>query len=170
MANTYTLIASSTIGSGGAANIDFTSIPSTYTDLLVKVSARDSLAEIYGGCDIRFNNDSASNYTRRNVNGNGSATGSASQTTTSINSVESVGSSATANTFSNTEIYIPNYTSSNQKSVSVDQVTENNGTTAYAKLTAGLWTGTAAINQITILPGTSFVQYTTAYLYGIKNS
>ena len=42
MANTYTLIASNTVGSGGAASISFSSIPSTYTDLLVKISTRDN--------------------------------------------------------------------------------------------------------------------------------
>jgi hypothetical protein len=40
MALTYTAIKTVTVGSGGAANIDFTSIPQTYTDLVLKVSAR----------------------------------------------------------------------------------------------------------------------------------
>jgi hypothetical protein len=43
MANTYTLISSVTVGSGGAANIEFTSIPQTYTDLLYKISGRLSV-------------------------------------------------------------------------------------------------------------------------------
>ena len=42
MATTYTLISSVTVGSGGAASIEFTSIPSTYTDLVLKLSARSS--------------------------------------------------------------------------------------------------------------------------------
>ena len=40
MADTYTLISSVTVGAGGASSIDFTSIPATYTDLLVKFSLR----------------------------------------------------------------------------------------------------------------------------------
>ena len=77
----------------------------------------------------------------------------------------------TANTFSNFSTYIPNYAGSNNKSYSVDGVTENNATASYQIMYAGLWSNTAAINQITLVPDTlNFVQYTTATLYGIKNS
>ena len=40
MANTFQLISSTTVGAGGASSIDFTSIPSTYTDLVIKWSGR----------------------------------------------------------------------------------------------------------------------------------
>jgi hypothetical protein len=80
-------------------------------------------------------------------------------------------SSFTASTFANNEVTIPNYTSSNFKSYSVDSVTENNATQAYAIFVAGLWSNTAAITSITLgLSSANFVQYSTAYLYGIKNS
>jgi hypothetical protein len=75
----------------------------------------------------------------------------------------------TANTFSSTEIYIPNYASANYKSYSVDQVDEGNQTTVYSHLIAGLWSNTAPINQITFTPTSyNFVQYSTATLYGIR--
>ena len=82
------------------------------------------------------------------------------------------GTDSTANTFANGEFYIPNYAGSTNKSVSADGVTENNATAARATLTAGLWSNTAAINQITLLPiaGGTFAQYSTATLYGISNS
>ena len=165
MANTYTLIASSTVGSGGAANIDFTSIPSTYTDLMLLVSSRASNAFI----DIKFNNTTA-NRSAKYLYGTGSAAGSGSQAgylgiTTST--------SQTASTFGNMAVYIPNYAStSSYKSYSNDAVSENNATATEMNLVAGLWSDNAAINQITIFPESSgtFSEYSTAYLYGISNS
>jgi hypothetical protein len=81
-------------------------------------------------------------------------------------------SAFTANTFSNQEIYIPNYTSSNYKSYSSDAVTENNATTVAMGMFAMLWSQTAAINQLTITTdsGNNLSQYSTAYLYGVKNA
>jgi hypothetical protein len=78
---------------------------------------------------------------------------------------------STANTFGNVAIYIPNYTSSNNKSISVDGVGENNATTAFADLYAGLWANSSAITSITLYNIISdFAEFSTATLYGIKNS
>jgi hypothetical protein len=78
-------------------------------------------------------------------------------------------SSATASTFASADIYIPNYTSSDYKSISIDTVTEKNATDAYMRLTAGLWSNTAAITSIGLNCSASgnFVQYSTFYLYGV---
>ena len=78
----------------------------------------------------------------------------------------------TASTFANGEIYIPNYAGSTYKSLSADSVTETNATGAVRAFHATLWSNTAAINQITLTPdaGGNFVQYSTAYLYGVKNA
>ena len=63
MPNTFTLIASSTVGAGGASSIDFTSIPSTYTDLVIKASLRsDRNTGSATYLTITFNNDTGSNY------------------------------------------------------------------------------------------------------------
>lgn len=163
MALTYKLIASTTVGAGGAANIDFTSIPSTYTDLVIRLNSRASSTQNL--VDIKFNG-SSTGYTRRSVYGNGTSAASASGSD-SQNLIQSI-STDTASTFGNTEIYIPNYAGSTNKSVSMDTLQENNGTTATALLGAVLWSNTAAINQITLTPVSgSFVQYSTATLYGI---
>ncbi len=169
MANTFELIASSTVGSGGAAEIEFTSIPSTYTDLALYVSLRDNGANIYSLAFVKFNN-STSNLSSRGLEGNGAAVSSyVNSTTIYINSAN--GASSTSNSFSNSLIYIPNYAGSTNKSVSVDGVMENNATTAYASLQAGLWSNSAAINQVTLYSTTgNWVQYSTAYLYGVKNA
>ena len=166
MANTYTAIATTTVGSGGAANIEFTSIPSTYTDLKLVFSIREETGTSYT-MGIRFNG-STTTYTRIDIRGNGAAASSGSATNIEpiVNS-----SGATASTFGNGEIYIPNYAGSTNKSSSVDSVSENNATTSFIRMSATLWSTTAAINQITLVPDSGdFAEYSTATLYGIKNS
>ena len=161
------LIQAITVGSGGAANIEFTSIPQTYTDLVIKVSARTNRAAPVDGVNIAFNG-STSSFTGRYLESDGSS--AYSGTSTRI-AASAVGNTATATTFGNGEIYIPNYTSSNNKSFSGDTVTENNATPALADLIAVLWSNTSAITSIALTPliGTTFDQYSTAYLYGITN-
>ena len=166
MANTYTLISSVTVGSGGAADITFSSIPSTYTDLAIFVSSRGASGGIQG---LRINfNGVATNLSERQLEGDGASATSAS--TTSGYTGYSDASTYTANTFANNFIYIPNYAGSTNKSWSADAVTENNATTSYAGFTAGLWSNTAAISSIKLVHSASFAQYSSAYLYGIKNS
>jgi len=65
-------------------------------------------------------------------------------------------------------IYIPNYTSSNAKSASIDGVSENNATASYQTIDAFLWNDTSAITSITLtLSGGNFAQYSSASLYGV---
>ena len=173
MATTYTLIASSTVGSGGSATITFSSIPATYTDLKVVFSTRStsSAESPFNNQRLRFNSDTGNNYSVRGLFGDGGSVSSGTNSDTSILYNYANANNTTSNTFSNGEIYIPNYTSSNQKSVSIDGVVENNATSAFANFTAGRWTGTAAITTISLTDANgSFVQYSTAYLYGISNA
>jgi hypothetical protein len=81
----------------------------------------------------------------------------------------STGNGATANTFSNIGVYLPNYTASTAKSMSTDTVGENNATQAFQTITAALWNVTDPINQITVgFNGSdNFLQYSSATLYGI---
>lgn len=170
---TFVLIASSTVGAGGASSIDFTNIPQNYTDLIVKTSYRTNNAQTYDQLRLTFDGSSVANYSFKGLTGTGSAASSeSSSSVTSIKVAPGDGASATANTFTNDEIYIPNYTSNNNKSLSSDGVGENNGTTAYDSMFAGLWSNTTAVTSITLKPesGGLFAQYSTAYLYGIKNS
>jgi hypothetical protein len=173
MANTYVLIASNTVGAGGASSVTFSSIPSTYTDLQVVMSARSSGGTTQDYVAVQFNGSGGTAYSDRRLEGTGSSASSTSDSSQNViySAYVVPGSTATSSTFSNTSFYIPNYSSSNNKSVSIDGVTENNGTVAYATLTAALWANSAAINQIAFTLGNgNFVQYSTLYLYGIKNS
>ena len=175
MANTYQLISSVTVGSGGAASIDFTSIPATYTDLKLVASIRvDRSGTTFTQLGVRLNGSSSS-YSTRTLEGNGSTASSANNTTPyfGYETFSANSTNSTTSTFSSFEIYLPNYAGSANKSGSIDFVSEQNATTANAKLGAALWSNTAAINQITLNEPNSnsnFVQYSTAYLYGIKNS
>jgi len=170
MANTYTLISSVTVGSGGASSIDFTSIPATYTDLLVKMSTRAVATSNFPNTRVRFNSDSGSNYTYRRLYGTGVAAGSDTATETGAMIANTNGSDSTANTFAITDFYIPNYLSSNQKAIGAETASENNGTTAYIFAMADIWTGTTAITSMSIYSDYNFAQYSTAYLYGISNA
>ena len=170
MAANYVLLEKITVGSAGAASVTFNNIPQTgYTDLKIVASARHtgSVAQTYL---MKFNGATTS-YSERSLEGTGSAVSSFSNVTSGasiyIGTIE--GTNYTANTFNNTEIYIPNYASANYKSVSVDNVTENNATAAYSELVAGLWSNTAAITSVNFTVGGSnnFVQYSTFSLYGL---
>lgn len=163
MTTTYTLIGKQTVGANGASSVTFSSIPQTYTDLVVKCSTRASGGTAYQDYRITLNGNST---TFKRVFGTGSSSGSDSNA-----NIEAVGNTATASTFSNDEIYIPNYAGSNNKSFSIDNVSENNATEAYAMLIAGILANTAAVTSLALAPTSgNFAQYSTFYLYGISNN
>ena len=166
MPDTFIKIASVTVGSGGTTNLNFTSIPQTYTDLLLVYSLRGSSAAANQEFSMFLNNN-GSGYSFRSLTGTGTAAVSNSGSSTA--NVMGTAATATSSTFSNGQVYFPNYTGSTNKSYSIDQVTENNATTAYTDLRAGLWSNTAAITEIS-MQGSTIQQYSTATLYGIKNS
>jgi hypothetical protein len=154
-----------------AASVTFANIPQTgYTDLKVVISGRGSTTSSAGReallSSIKFNS-TATTYTSRWLRGNGAAAAS-------FNGADLSGyvpaSNWTANAFSNTEIYIPNYAGSTAKSYSIDNVSEQNVATydSGLGLGAGFWNGTAAITQIDFsLDYGSWVQYSTFSLYGL---
>lgn len=170
MANTFKLIEKKEL-STTTSSVNFTSIPGTYTDLLFYISSRNN--DIYNEIHFRFNGDTGSNYSGRNIYGNGSsAVNSSSSALSSLQNltVQNV-SGQISNTFGNVFIYISNYTSSNYKSISADGVQENNATSAQAMLGSGLWSNTSVITSIEAFPSVgSFVQYSNFYLYGIVKS
>jgi hypothetical protein len=168
MAFTFSKLASVTVGSGGSATISFANIPQNYKDLCLKFSARSN-TNIAGDGDLYYLlfNGSSANFTKKYLYGSGTAAASLSTANNIYGWIDS--SDATASTFGNGEIYIPNYTGSSNKSFSTDSVTETNATAAYQALLASLWSNTTAINQITLTSyAGNFVQYSTATLYGIR--
>ena len=148
MANTYTLI-NSYAATGTVAYIEFSSIPSTYKDLVLSFSGRQTVAG--ASSFVTFNSDTGANYSYRILSANGStATSSSASGQTSLTVLAIDRNDQTASTFGNSMLYIPNYAGSTTKSVSNDGVNENNATANAMGFIAGLWSGTAAISTIRI--------------------
>ena len=168
MATTYTLINSNVLSSS-AASITFSSIPATYTDLVVKISTRVNYAttDIEGYLSI---NGTSTNYSYTLLAGSG-ATASSTRASTYVPYVDD-GANATSNTFASGEIYIPSYAVSQNKPISVSSAAENNITSnVYQYVVAGLWRNTAAITSLTFTPFSgSYVSGSSFYLYGISNA
>jgi len=165
---TMTLVSTVTVGSGGAASIEFTGIPATGTDLLITFSARNT-----GTSDAfkyALNSDTTNaNYNYRNLYGRGtSAPGSGSGGAGDRFMGQYNTSSTTANTFSTQSIYIPNYTSAVAKSLSTDWSWEDNAGYNFMAIAAHSWTGTSAITSISFTANANnFAEYSTASLYTI---
>jgi len=162
-----TLISTVNVGAGGAGNIEFTSIPQTFTDLLCQVSFR---ADTSGpSFYVQYNSTGGTVYSLRRLTGDGAGAGSSSQTGLAFHRLDGsgAGTGQTANTFSSFSFYIPNYAGSSTKSTSFDGVTENNATSSHQTIAAGLFNSTAAITSLLVDSDGNFVQHTSASLYGI---
>ena len=174
MANpTMTLIGSPiTVGSGGVASVTFSSIPATYTDLVVKASVRSLRASSEDGMGFTVNSSGATSWLL--LTGNGSSASSGTNSSLGYGSFWTgriPGNTTTSNTFGNWELYLPNYILSGAKSYSLDAVTEDNSSSAYASLQAGYYSSVGAVTSLTLSAANSnLAQYSTFYLYGISNS
>ena len=160
---TFTLIAAAT-ASGSSPTISFSAIPSTYTDLVVKFSLR---SDTTGVTNFNVTLNSA-NPTQRNLEG------ASTSATTDLNTYSyAPASGITASTYGNGELYIPNYLSSVAKSVTLDNVSENNATGSNRlELTVKLYSSvTSAVTSIALtdIYG-NWTNLSTAYLYGVSNA
>jgi hypothetical protein len=183
MANTFEVISTTTVGASGTGSISFTSIPQTYTDIVLYYSLRSNNTSagsgLFESVVTRINSSSTtSNYYAIILRGAGQG-GTDSVTYQGNVSWFFPGhyvnaANNTANCFSNSQMYFSDYASSNSKTVALDSVFESNSATlsAQANYGAGLYSPTTAITSISLAPeyGTAWVQYSTATLYGIKNS
>lgn len=167
MANTYTLISSNVL-TGTAASVTFSSIPATYTDLVVRASIRTDV----GSPNVLLRiNGATSGFSDNAFRSTGSAVNSLTNTAASNYNYGGIanGTSSTTNTFTSLEWYIPSYTASQNKPSSTIGAYENNATTAYITAVANLWSNTAAITQLLITQGSgNLVSGSSFYLYGIK--
>jgi hypothetical protein len=175
MPATYTLIASNTLANSTTSAVSFSAIPSTYTDLVVRYSAR-STDTGSGGQSMVFqlNGSSTSDYSMTLLRATASTASSVrySADTRFYSYVTINADGTTANTFSSGELYVPNYAGSANKAASHYGVMENNNsTTWYMDASAFLRSNTAAITQITLsVSGYNFKSGSSFFLYGIKNS
>lgn len=159
--STMKILSSVTVGSGGTNTITFSSIPQTYTDLLVKASLRGSSTTTTFA--IQLNGSTVTSVMR--LYGTGSGVASDSFNEHYINP-----SDFTASTFGNTEIYLPSYTSSTLKTYIVTSVGENNQTQSYLNFGSNT-ISTGSVSSLSLIrTNGNFVEHSTAYLYGISNA
>lgn len=165
---TYTDIASITLGSS-ATDITFSSIPSTYTDLVLVTATFGSRAANADSLAVRFNGDTGSNYSYTYMIGdaNGAASGRASSQTNIW--FGNFSSNSVANP-SPIIIQIQNYanTTTFKTALSRQNAIAGGGYTNVGA-NVGLWRSTAAINSITVRSetGSNFSSGSTFNLYGI---
>jgi hypothetical protein len=178
MPSSRILIASNTLGSS-AASVTFSSIPGTYTDLVIRATMKhDSTGTgTYAGW-LKFNGTAATSYSVTRLNSLSDSSAPYSDRSSNANEIQSININSSnaiySNVFNSAEFYIPSYTVSQNKPVSLYSVAEMNNTTGYdlSSTAAGLWRNTATIDSIGIFPvaGTNFVAGSSFFLYGIKNS
>lgn len=173
MALVMTPIYTRVLDNNNTSTFNFNNIPQVYTDLKLVISSRSASGTTNITGTLRFNGDTGNNYSATRVNGTGSGSASTARFSpiASVYAFYSSNFDETSNTFANSEIYIPNYTGSNIKSILSDSVTENNATAANQVLTAGLWNSTAAITSISLGIFAGFYAQNSSFsLYGIIRS
>ena len=167
----YDSLATVTVPSGGAASVIFTGISNTYKHLQIRWLARDNFGSTASDANMRFNSDSGSNYSWHQLTGDGSSATSYDTTSqTAMRTGRVTGTTSSANVFGATILDLLDYTStSKNKTVRNLAGFDSNGF-GTVELNSGSWMSTAAITQITITPraGTSFDQYSSFALYGVK--
>jgi hypothetical protein len=166
--NDYESIATVTVGSGGAANITFSSIPSTYQHLQIRGITRNAAAT--DTTIVRLNSDTGSNYAKHILRGNGSAASAVGQaSTTSMEAPFSAYSGVTSNVYGGMIIDILDYANTNKnKTTRMLGGADLNGS-GWVFFTSGLWMNTSAVTTVLIAPESgNFEQYSQFALYGIK--
>jgi hypothetical protein len=169
MANTYSLIATQTVGSGGAATIIFSGIPQTFTDLILYTSTRTTdsnpTQQLYYNGDL-----TATNYNRGQYGLEYSVNPYAYNIADAGGSLVNP-STASSLIFASCKFYIGNYSLAGQtKTNFVYGQYENQAALAIGTFVANRWTGTAAITEIRLQSPANFVQYSSASLYGISTT
>lgn len=171
MPSSIELITSNTLTTS-AASVTFSSIPGTFTDLVLKMSTRHS-GTSFIAFFLQFNDTSTIySFTEFYTNDGSTVASNRASSQTSIYTRGNPSDNQTVNTFSNQEIYIPNYAGSTNKPVSGFFVGENNATSpAWVAASAGLYRSSSAISSITLTPATATINSGSSFfLYGIKNS
>ena len=167
MAKTYTPIATQTLTTS-SATITFSSIPQTYTDLVLIING--GTASQGDNVWLRFNSDSGSNYSFTELRGNGSTAASArgsNQTFASLSS--SIGGAPTLG--QNFIANVMNYSNTTTNKTVISRVNQPDGSTSYPGVGAyvNLWRSTSAISTVLIgrTGGGNLLDGSTFTLYGI---
>jgi hypothetical protein len=168
--NSYDSIATTTVGAGGVASITFSSIPSTYRHLQIRLSAQTNQANFGDGAIYRFNGDTANNYTLHWLSGDGASASALAIAPYGGLRIAQLSGNDSTNVFGAAVIDILDYANTNKFKTgkSLDGYDRNGG--GQISLASGVWMNTTAVNSITltVTGGSAWKQYTSAALYGIK--
>lgn len=166
MATTYTPIATQTLGTA-TTTVTFSSIPSTYTDLIMIVTAKTDVAgSSYNFLRVRFNNDSTSTYSMTFMGGDGSVTGSGRYSTQNL-LYAGLATQASSTDFGQSILQFQNYSNTTTYKT---MLSRGNTAGSQVNATVGLWSSTSAINRIDIIyPSQNYAIGCTFTLYGIKS-
>jgi len=171
MPSSRRLISSQVLGSA-AATVTFSSIPSGYTDLVLRSSTRGSQVNANTNMYIQFNGNTSAIYSWTYLDATGTSASSAGLSgDTQLRANKTTADNATANTFSSYELYIPSYTVSQNKQMSSINAQENNTTANgdwYIDARSNLYRSSAAISSVTFsLASGNFMIGSSFYLYGL---
>jgi hypothetical protein len=170
--NSYESIATVLVGSGGAASIDFTTIPSGFKHLQIRGIARSARAASGSYIKIQFNSDTANNYANHGLFGGGASAGAYAVTTTDhAGEAYITAASDTASAFGASVWDVLDYANtSKNKTVRALTGADVNGTNGQLRFASGVWLSTNAITSISLTDGngSTFVQHSSFALYGIK--
>lgn len=169
--SSYESIQTVAVGSGGQSTISFTSISGTYKHLQIRLIARGNNADLYDSLIFKVNSDTANNYTFHSLGGNGSTPSAGGVNPYGgFRGPEIAGATSTTGIFGVCVADLLDYTNTNKnKTMRMLGGVDRNGSGGIS-LTSGVWMSTAAITRIDITPvfGSTFVQYSSFALYGIK--
>lgn len=169
--NTYEAIATQTLSSS-AASVTFSSIPSTYTDLILVCSVRDNTTgTAFSNVQFQYNGDTGSNYSWTEFNGYSTFT----QSQRSSNTTGAWGGymSSIAGIFTPMIIHIMNYSNTTTNKISLGRSNlgaSSPNTNNYVEGIVSIWRNTAAINSIKLNGAISFASGSTFSLYGIASA
>lgn len=157
--STMTPIATQTLTSN-AATVTFSSIPNTYTDLMMVVNTITSTASEY--MSINLNSDTGSNYSRTRLSGTGTSASSGRNSNETVGYIGAETYGTNALKF-NTVVHFMNYANTTTYKTFLSRA---NHIDLASEAIVGLWRNTSAINTIKV--NSNFAAGSTFTLYGIK--
>jgi hypothetical protein len=166
-------IATVSVGSGSAANVEFTSIPSTYTHLQIRGLAKSASTGSLDNLELQFNADTGSNYKTHFLYGNGStaAAGVGGGTTTILAARITGGGSSYGSMFGGFVLDILDYANTNKYKTTRSLSGHDENGSGEVFFESGLWLNTNAITSIKLyVTNFNVAQYSHFALYGIRNT
>jgi hypothetical protein len=166
MSVTNYLITTVTVATGGSASISFSSIPQTYTDLMILISAKTTDAN-WSYIKIGFNGSTASFADKQLLSD--SATSYSQSNNRFVSFVP--GTNQGTSVFGAANLYVPNYTSTTSKTYVAEGASPSNGLTGYPSSEGGIWSVSSAITSIELTMNVgNYAEFSSASLYGISKS